>query len=301
MPRQPTSDSLELLLDTICNTFGGVVFIAVLVVLLVRHSGQQPLVQGEPVVPAEVVEELYQQLDSLGRELSDLHRTALQQEQVVAQLAPEDLQTIVDERNRLRAEGRNLLQTRDRTLSSIATGEVTIARIRDELDTLRDSLRNAEQELAAAEAELNAERAARTRSAGTPLVRSTNKTPVLTIVRYGRMYIWHRYGPGGNRQGLNTDDFVVLEERASGIVTTPKPTAGIILNDDAEMVPRIRTRLASFDPTTYYIDVAVRADSFGEFNYLRNAIVSLGFEYSLLPTSSDATLIDRGGADRGVQ
>lgn len=34
----PTSDSLELLLDTICNTFGGIVFIALLIVVMLRLS-----------------------------------------------------------------------------------------------------------------------------------------------------------------------------------------------------------------------------------------------------------------------
>ena len=40
MSRKPNDDdgSLELLLDTICNTFGGVLFISILVILLLNLS-----------------------------------------------------------------------------------------------------------------------------------------------------------------------------------------------------------------------------------------------------------------------
>ena len=226
--RQHSSDSLELLLDTICNTFGGVVFIAVLVILLVQQSGQQPVEHMESVVPAKVIEELNQQLDALNHELPELNKAALQQERLIAQLAPEDVQVLLEERNRMRAKVRDLLQTRDEVLSSVAIKAGRIARICDELSTLRDSLQKAERELATAETKVEAERAARTRTAGTPLVRTTNKTPVLLIVRYGRMYVWHHYGQAGERQGLNTEEFVVLGERATGIVTTPNPATGVV-------------------------------------------------------------------------
>ena len=38
--RSRKQDSLELLLDTICNTFGGVLFIAILVVMLLQQTGR---------------------------------------------------------------------------------------------------------------------------------------------------------------------------------------------------------------------------------------------------------------------
>ena len=44
-------DSLELLLDTICNTFGAVIFISILLSLLVRDSG---LRKGVASLPEEV-------------------------------------------------------------------------------------------------------------------------------------------------------------------------------------------------------------------------------------------------------
>jgi hypothetical protein len=36
--RQHRGDSLDLLLDTMCNTFGGIILLAVLVTLLVKHE-----------------------------------------------------------------------------------------------------------------------------------------------------------------------------------------------------------------------------------------------------------------------
>ena len=40
--RTETNSSLDLLLDTICNTFGGIIFLAILVAVLLQFSGAAP-------------------------------------------------------------------------------------------------------------------------------------------------------------------------------------------------------------------------------------------------------------------
>lgn len=51
--RTTSADSLELLLDTICNTFGGVLFIAILVVILLRMTGESEEETPVPTVAPE--------------------------------------------------------------------------------------------------------------------------------------------------------------------------------------------------------------------------------------------------------
>src|SRR5690606_4804752 len=114
----------------------------------------------------------------------------------------------------------------------------------------------------------------RRREAALPVVRAASgKSEIGLVVRYGRMYVWHKYGPYGIRQGLNLDEFVVVGEEGGALVTHPKPTAGIVLDGSEEMRRAIRARLSRFSPAEYYITAVVRPDSFGQFAFLRDALV----------------------------
>lgn len=72
---RPADSSLELLLDTITNTFGGILFLAILVSLLLQstgaHESQESRTRGNPLTPAEAadfevrLEDLHDQVDRL--------------------------------------------------------------------------------------------------------------------------------------------------------------------------------------------------------------------------------------------
>ena len=76
---------------------------------------------------------------------------------------------------------------------------------------------------AQAQTELERERQARAEEVRMPVVRSSPKQEIGLILCYGRSYVWHEYGAGNERLGLNTDDFVVVSEETDGLVTRPKP------------------------------------------------------------------------------
>ena len=74
--RTRKQDSLELLLDTICNTFGGVLFIAILVVMLLQQTGGAPAIPSPaPVSPVEL-QSLASQMESRWRTSNGCGRTA---------------------------------------------------------------------------------------------------------------------------------------------------------------------------------------------------------------------------------
>lgn len=68
--RRTTKDSLDLLLDTICNAFGGIVLIAVLITLLTRHARETV----DPKSAAEDRDVVEQQIFDTRRELDELRR-----------------------------------------------------------------------------------------------------------------------------------------------------------------------------------------------------------------------------------
>ena len=78
--RRNTEDdsSLELLLDTMCNTFGGVMFIAIMLFVIISN-----LVQAQVTTPVQDPVELYRKIESLRIVLNELQRQlAIQDEEL---------------------------------------------------------------------------------------------------------------------------------------------------------------------------------------------------------------------------
>src|SRR6187549_2668869 len=84
--RPPADSSLELLLDTICNTFGGVLFLAILVCILLQNTGHSNAHQqsGPRSTEADVIE-LVRRQQELESVMEGLRSAAAQQELLAAQ------------------------------------------------------------------------------------------------------------------------------------------------------------------------------------------------------------------------
>ena len=127
------------------------------------------------------------------------------------------------------------------------------------------------------------------------------KREIGLILRYGRLFVWHRYGAGNERLGLNTDEFVVVAEEDDSLVTRPIPTKGIPLDDSNASREAIRRTLSRFDAKSCCLAVIVRPDSYGVFKQVRDQAIALKFDYRLLPTEADSPIADRGGTGGKVQ
>ncbi|SFJ01921.1 coiled-coil domain-containing protein [Planctomicrobium piriforme] len=293
-------DSLELLLDTICNTFGGVVFIAILVIILLQLSGDahdKAKQSDDPVA---------RQLQSRLTELQE-HRTRLEELQqnqlrTLKLLAPENLKDLLDQtaaqhtkRLKLEAELRQLEQQR-RSLQEQRRATAV------HLQASSRTINELQREVQALQAELQHQRDARKTVLRTTVLHSPGfRQQVILIAQYDRLYVWHRYSASGERLGLNTEEFVILKHGAGSIETSPNPATGTQLQEGPDARRKLLSRLKQFRPEEVYLAIIVRPDTYDTFRYLRDTVVEAGFEYRLEPTEADEEFVDRGGADGRVQ
>ena len=299
-------DSLELLLDTICNTFGGVLFIAILVVLLLQQSGTGPAPETPVpvVVPLSDVEmqALTLRMETVAEELARRRQNRESQDAVIQTFAPEAIRQLLVERaaatsrqESLQSDVDQLLANNTALVAHVETLTLENEGVREQLDEARDRLKGAESRLEEA-------RQGRVEVARLPVIRSVaDRQEIGLVLRYGRLYVWHQYGPGQLRLGLNTDDFVVVSEEGDGLVTRPKPTAGVVLNETPASQAAVRRVLKQFDPRSSYLVVIARPDSYGVFRHLRDRALEMGFEYRLLPGGTNDPVSDRGGSGGKVQ
>ena len=293
-------NSLELLLDTICNTFGGILFIAILIVILLRMTSKTEADTDMTQVSEAEQLQLEQQHAELRGTLETLRQAAgiLDEPDEVADSAAAEL---LDEFKDKQKERQQLLQQRLSTLDSIAEHQTRINEIARETEQMEKRERGLIERKDDIETALKKEVAKRSQKVEYSEARSSGKQEIQTDMRYGRFYIWHRYGPSGRRLGLNTDEYVVLRETSGAIFTTQMPHAGTIVEDNPNSAGQLTRRLGRFSPTRHYVCVVVWPDSFEQFRHVKKLLVRLGFDYRLIPAKDGQQFTDRGGTSEGVQ
>jgi hypothetical protein len=305
--------SLELLLDTITNTFGGILFIAILVSLMLRSTSQhasQEAARHEPMSPLEQAR-LENRINGLRTDVEVLTKRIAAAPPARAaggesvsmrglEAAAAALQAALDDRAEAAA---SMLELQRQAAESRAQA----AALGTEQATAEARLAAAEQKVTVAKEEaarlaaavLALEEAAAKvveRTVGLPNLRPSAKEQVGLYLRFDRLFMMHDW-EGGRRLGPNTDQFVVVPvEGDDGVqqVARPKPGAGLPVAV-ATVRETVRRLLAPFPPGRFVVSLIVFDDSFDVFQLVKGAIVDAGYEYRPMPLRSGQSVVDFGG------
>jgi hypothetical protein len=312
--RRSTEGSLDLLLDTITNTFGSILFLTMLVALLLRTTSpptsddrgsaaasDPPLSALEQAQRSAAIDELSAEIDRLTRALAAMEFDDPDQAWLKAALA-----TATDKTRRVVQEDAALTATIAEAQRMIADTAIEAARIdaalaRAEEDATMESARRHEAEQRAAELAQAAEDPdLKSQDAGTVTTQippvfeplEAEKQQVGLLMRYGRLYMMHRW-EHGQRLGPNTDHFVIMVKPDGQQTAIARPDAGVPVQG-----PQLRNQLvdmlAGFPSDRWVVAIAVHRDSFGIFQAVKEILISLGYKYEpLLPP-----LRDTGGSGR---
>ena len=295
------SDSMDLLLDTICNTFGGVLFIALLVVMLVQTSPAARDQNSQPAAPGET-ERLVRELEAVTDELARLKAARSGQLRTLASLAPAEVRQLLEDRRKREEVLESLNGVKaglESLVSNVAEG---LSSARAAAESAKVDLRQAESEVDRLEKELAAAKAAKVKELRTPVAMPpAGRQEIQFVIQYGLLYIWHQYDSSWNRRGLNTEDFLVIKSTSEGLETTPRPTRGIAIADSPQSRAELARMLRRFDRIRHYLAFVVRPDSYDDFEIARDVAIELGFEYRLYPLEAQASPRDRGGSGGLVQ
>jgi hypothetical protein len=313
--------SLELLLDTICNTFGGVLFLAMLVSLLLTQTRERSELEAKtadpvPAVSAADLVRLDARAEQMDREMAQLQAVVSDVRDLAGQMSVPGYRAQLDAmREAVRTAG-ELAASRVRLLREIADAQAASARAAGQTAVTERHQATAEKQLSAASERLEAamrERAQLVQSAlrlrdqsvttatvsttgRAPRERDTDKIEFGIVLKYGRMYLMHKYDDRGRK--VNTDEFVVTPGLLHN-TAEPKPGAGLDLKGRTISVNDLKRYLAPHPARDWYACLVVHPDSFEEFLTLKAGLVSLGYEYRLMP--SNKGVVDGGGDGGRVQ
>ncbi len=294
------SDSLELFLDTICNTFGGILFIALLVIVLLQMTSKKTSVSIQEEIVKESEYRLVElEYNKLQVEWAGIQDMARQIKETNDQFSSESLKKAYTQWQ----DKKRLYEQKLEYKSSLLAEVLTVNR---EVGTVQSGLLEKEKErdelkknLQQAEEEFDRKGQTRAKRQTLPQMRQSNKEEVAMIIRFERLYLWHHYNVNGKRTGLNTDDFVIVDSDGEDNITLPKIQGGIDLKNP-EAVRQIQDKLALFSADQVKLSIIIWPDSYNVWPVVQNYIVGKGFNYTPIPTDEKYIWVDRGGPNRDV-
>ena len=279
MARRSTqeNDSLWLLLDTICNAFGGILLIALLFAILAREI--------RIAKPSPELEEMLVQAD---RHVADAERTNsfLKSELRAYAVRTNAWGQVVRLSNDCAAVSRNITELNSQlasnrwALNNIAE---TASNRMAQLILLKDQVRDSTKQLASVQlrtAELTkalalAESHTVTNEIRLPKEHDTSKVARHVILRYDQVYL--TFDPT-KKSPVNTTGLRWSMPATNQLTVVPIDGRGL-----AAAAPVLLDKLKAFNAEHTYFVCWVYADSFAAFGQFKDQLQQLGIEYGWTP------------------
>ena len=266
--------SLDMLLDTVCNTFGGICFIALLVSII---SANLPMAEGEQSDAQIKVIEQDMRLENLTRERDTLLAALKIQESTLthkatnqaASVISEKLSNLVNDKDEAAALETSLQRKLAELLSDNARLAAETQQAGRELERLKTL--NEELKLREDKARRDTEQVVRL-----PMEHSTSRAPFHVFIVKNRIYPLYDMKDGRSENA----NHCTFQELGSGkMAISICPGAGMPIPADprnmkylSQLIPLMRNSL--------FLNAFVDGDSFASFCKIRNIMVAAGIPYN---------------------
>ncbi len=258
--------SFELLLDTMCNAFGGIVFIALLLVILSRAIELNSHEDAELPVSSS-------SSSSIDMGTGFLMRT--------------DLQNLNQNQDQEQIRLKKALESEEKLIylagEKIRSLEKNIESLNREIDVLQNKNK---------------------RTIRFPRIHTIEKKPVYIAIKYGKLYpINDLSAPFSGREGRGYDlSHVRLWEQGNLTTIEPISGKGQSIEPGAEKSGKLRAALENIDPDREFISFVVFPDSFGEFHQVKSMFLARGFDYNWLIIRDQLSIVKgKGGGEHHAQ
>jgi hypothetical protein len=296
------NDSLELLLDTMCNTFGGVMFIAIALCVI---SAMMPVNIAEQRLHSEQnqIEQVNNELKSIEQEIADLRRINISKQKIIkthsdvnTEKHVERLMFIKDINRRLEGEiegQRDLInKTNQETIQKQQnTAEINIKMVRNKNESSR-KIDAINQQIIQSKKKLEQERenasVADERKINFAKLSSTSKAPFAVLLADGKLYRINRYDASlcidGSIYASDDVSFSRLTSNESIFSFVAVPGRGTDINPDKDKNVALSQIFNKINNRDNFIFIFVCKKSFAKLmpliKYLRHSGFSFDWQIS---------------------
>ena len=266
-------DSLELLLDTICNTFGAVIFISMLLSILVREKGAAQDASGISGEISHVIATRNREIVEARSRQQLLALQVAQQDEVIRRFVNNDSKVIAAEIKQATENRVQLLDKKSDAVENLTNTESQSLGMEAELKEQEQQLQGLERENTRLQQALQNALALSSRSARVPRVRETQKTGIVYMLHEGRL---HRVStPDGQ---FDSKDCTQREEDGTTRIA-PRPQGGLqITGPDTE----IDVKFQGIQAGRQFVRLFVSQNSFAQFIPVKDVLIRLSLEYEVI-------------------
>lgn len=289
--RKPRSrdSSYDLFLDTICNAFGGIMFIAILISILMQIHHDEPVdvapnrggLESESVALQSKLESLQSQVEQLAASNSD-------REKILYSDASREIRDLQIQRDSALSRLAQSQQTQKKLLEERVKIEESSRKLQQELQELTNNLSLARIAVSQRSKEVAKALDAAETTATLPKVTPTLKGNLLFAIRYGKLYLISDIA-GNSKLGVN-ENHVVASQGTQGKKVQLKPMAGWDLST-TEAETAMQSIMGSHSNKDIFFSIAVWSDSFGFFQKWKEMVVKAGYDYDLRPFDDSDELV----------
>jgi hypothetical protein len=282
-------DSLDLLLDALCNMFGGIVFIALLIVLLTSENLRKSNVYEPPQSNVSENRSLQAQVELLKQKLVTLlDKNKLHKESVLAwvkhlEQAKSQKELAIDSQisfEELLKKDQQTIALFKEKLERIKNTEEILVETREHPDTtdIDAEIKNEEEHVKDLRESLASLTNRRVIHARLPKESFSQLGPLFIIVKGTRAHVVLAYDAGFN--SYERRDVSVIQTGTSWDFL-PLRGGGFKVAVDVETHPRFAELIRTYSNNQYLASICVDDDGHHAFQLLREALVNRGWSYNV--------------------
>ncbi|MDR2438366.1 MAG: hypothetical protein LBE12_03200 [Planctomycetaceae bacterium] len=307
--RNSSQSSLEFFLDTVCNTFGGILLIAILVAVQIRQT-EDNIEYTESALPETIIA-LQEKLDRL---TDDIKLATVLRENIPHTPPPsqndnekylsvneDQLKNIKIESETKKNELTNILQKQKKEnlqledqIKIIATKNQVVG---NEINDLEQQIQNRQSENLAKKQSnetkqneinnLNQQITQKENKPITPDINTRNEVLYLPKLRTSKtnqsIYLILRFNRIYDASSRNDFDSPSNDE-----LGVPKTDRGIAVDTSDKSKSEIQKLLQPYNAKKVYASIIVYGDSADQFYIVRDILIASGFEYDLKPSEDSS-------------
>ena len=282
--------SFDLFLDTICNTFGGIVFLAILMALLIqtRSVVKTDDTQGQALPSPNEIRQMISELDALSAAHAALSETLLNTPQSTRSDDNDAFRQLVKKSSELEADVAEITGQNADAAKSLAELIAANAALDHENSQIPVRIKDAENGVAAGRAKYQALVDSKQQNLRLPRERTTSSASALLMFQNGRVVL--AFKPSGFGAGFVDANVTKSAATLNRTRITINPGAGWDLSDPSDR-GEIAETIADAARNGNAITIAVWPDSYELFDDLRKQMIDANVPYQLWPQDAGEDLL----------
>jgi len=305
---EESEDSLDLLLDTLCNAFGGIILITLLIALMSQEANNAPAVptnfktqwlleqqeisrmENDLIIEESIGESLEDKIK--GEDLNEAAESISEKQRLVRQkqTISENLERLHEELASMPANSTNLAVDLQNQLENLTTLNEENSKLKNEL---QHRIKDMEAKLSDVNDGISSSKSERTQTLRLPKEKGRSaKKYIWVVVKHGRVYplnypnleeIFNTV-----KVGLKAFKFIPKQGRGLNVIAN---------STDA------KSYLQKIDSRNEYLAFEVFADDncFRALNRMKQLAASMGIGYTWHPLENDLILTSEGGREAGSE